>query len=95
MCSSDLQQAGAKVVLVGMMAPPNLGRRYGDAFAAMYADIARTPGVHLVPFMLTGVADRADARDWFQADGIHPQAKAHPIIRDNIWPALSASLLGR
>ncbi|MEY4766115.1 MAG: hypothetical protein RI907_2788 [Pseudomonadota bacterium] len=89
------QQAGARVLLVGMLAPPNLGKRYGDAFAAMYTDLARETGSGLVPFMMTGLADRPDAREWFQADGLHPLAKAHPVIRDTIWPAWQASLLGR
>ena len=105
MCSSDLQQlgdmvklckqAGAQVVLVGMLAPPNLGKRYGDSFAAMFVSQAKAQQTRLVPFMLKGVADRADAREWFQADGLHPLAKAHPTIRDTIWPAIEASLLGR
>ncbi len=42
----------------------------------------------LVPFLLKGVADRQDATAWFQADGIHPLAKAHPQMLDNVWPAL-------
>jgi acyl-CoA thioesterase-1 len=89
------QASKARVVLVGMMAPPNLGRRYGDAFAQMYADVARERSTGLVPFMLKGVADRAEPREWFQPDGLHPRALAHPTIRDNIWPAWEASLLGR
>lgn len=89
------QGAGARVLLVGMLAPPNLGKRYGESFAAMYTDVATLAKVPLVPFMLKGVADRPDARDWFQSDGLHPLGKAHPTIRDTIWPALEASLLGR
>jgi acyl-CoA thioesterase-1 len=89
------QAAKARVVLVGMMAPPNLGKRYGDAFALMYADVAHEHSTGLVPFMLKGVADRADPHEWFQPDGLHPKAVAHPTIRDTIWPAWEASLLGR
>jgi acyl-CoA thioesterase-1 len=48
--------------------------------------------VALVPFMLQGVADRPDAHEWFQADGLHPLAKAHPTILNNIWPTLSRLL---
>ncbi len=89
------QQAHARVLLIGMLAPPNLGKRYGDEFAAMYAQVAQESGAGLVPFMLKGVADRADPREWFQADGLHPKAVAHPTIRDTIWPAWEALLLGR
>jgi acyl-CoA thioesterase I len=89
------QAAQAKVLLVGMMAPPNMGKRYGDDFARMYRDVAASTRAGLVPFMLQGVADRPDAREWFQADGLHPLAKSHPVIRDTIWPGWQALLLGR
>jgi acyl-CoA thioesterase I len=86
------QATGAKVVLVGMMMPPNFGRRYAEDFAAIFPAVASARSVPVVPFFLKGVADRADARDWFQADGIHPLAKAHPVMLDNVWPALSPLL---
>lgn len=86
------QATKAKVVIVGMMMPPNFGQRYGETFAAVFADVARHRKASLVPFMLKGVADRPDALSWFQADGLHPLAKAHPIILNNIWPALGALL---
>ena len=87
------QAQRAEVVLVGMQMPPNFGQRYADQFAALFTTVAQTHRVPLVPFMLAGVADRPDARDWFQADGIHPQAKAHPVILDrNIWPVLQPVL---
>ncbi len=89
------QDAKARVLLIGMLAPPNLGKRYGDEFAAMFSQLAQDSGAGLVPFMLKGVADRADPREWFQADGLHPKAVAHPTIRDTIWPAWQALLLGR
>lgn len=84
--------AGAKVLILGIQVPPNYGRRYNDEFAQMYAAVAAAHDAALVPFMLKGVADRPDARDWFQADGIHPIAKAHPLILDNVWPALEPLL---
>lgn len=86
------QAAGAKVLLLGMMVPPNLGRRYADEFAAMYPAVAAQTSAALAPFFLKGVADRPDARDWFQSDGIHPLAKAHPLMLDNVWPALAPLL---
>ncbi len=84
--------AGAKVLLVGMQVPPNFGRAYVESFSAMYAELARSEQVGLLPFLLAGVADKADVADWFQADRIHPLAKAHPIILDNVWPALKKLL---
>ncbi len=84
--------AGARVVIVGMQIPPNYGRRYGEQFAAMFADAARETGSALVPFMLKGVADVPDAERLFQPDRIHPLAAAHPTILANIWPVLEPLL---
>ena len=89
------QSAGAQVLLVGMQLPPNYGRRYAQDFARTFEQAAQRTGADLVPFLLKGVADRADAREWFQADGIHPLAKAHPVMLDNVWPALDAQLKTR
>jgi acyl-CoA thioesterase-1 len=86
------KQAGAKVVLVGMMLPPNFGQRYALSFAAIYPKVAQAEGARAVPFFLKGVADRPDSRDWFQADGIHPLAKGHPVMLENVWRELSPLL---
>jgi acyl-CoA thioesterase I len=77
---------------VGMMLPPNFGQRYGKDFADLFSQVAQARKTALVPFFLKGVADRPDARDWFQADGIHPQAKAHPVMADLIWQGLEPLL---
>lgn len=84
--------AGAQVLLIGMRMPPNYGRRYTQEFEAMYAELAKSEGTALVPFMLAGVADSPQAEALFQGDRIHPNARAHPIILDNIWPVLSKLL---
>jgi acyl-CoA thioesterase I len=86
------RQSGAKVLLVGMMMPPNFGQRYAQAFAAIYPKVGQAEGARVVPFFLKGVADRPDAREWFQADGLHPLAKGHPIMLDNVWEALAPML---
>lgn len=84
--------AGAKVVIVGMQMPPNYGRKYGEDFAAMFAKVARQEGAALVPFLLAGVADVNDAEAMFQPDRIHPLAKAHPRMLDNVWAGLQPLL---
>ncbi|MGC4062110.1 MAG: arylesterase [Aquabacterium sp.] len=91
---TDCKQANAQVLLLGMLVPPNYGKRYGEEFAKLYATVAQDNRASLVPFFLKGVADRPDARDWFQADGIHPLPKAHPIMMEQVWEALKPSLLG-
>ena len=85
-------EAGAKVVIVGMQLPPNYGRAYGDRFAALFADVAKSEGAALVPFLLKGVADAANAEAMFQPDRIHPLASAHPTMLANVWPVLAPLL---
>ena len=82
------QQAGAKVLLLGMQVPPNYGADYGQQFAATFANVAKSRKTALVPFLLKGVADIADAEKLFQNDRIHPKAEAHPIMLANVWPEL-------
>jgi acyl-CoA thioesterase-1 len=84
--------SGARVLIAGMMVPPNFGRKYEADFAQMYVDVATARHAALVPFIFKGIVDKPDADDWFQADRIHPVAKAHPIILDNIWPQLKPLL---
>lgn len=86
------QEVGARVLLVGMRVPPNYGRKYTEDFAQLFTTVARDTRSGLVPFLLKGVADRPDAPDWFQADRIHPLAKAHPLMLDNVWSGLKPML---
>ena len=88
----DAQAAGAKVIVVGMQVPPNYGSQYARDFEGLFSEVARQTKASLVPFLLKGVADRADALEWFQPDRIHPLAKAHPQMLDNVWPALKPLL---
>jgi acyl-CoA thioesterase-1 len=87
-----VRAAGAQALLLGMRMPPNYGRSYTQEFEAMFASLAKAEGAALVPFMLAGVADSPEAASLFQDDRIHPNAKAHAIIVDNVWPVLRAQL---
>ena len=89
------KDAGARVLLVGMQIPPNYGRAYGEAFAAVFGTVARNEGAALVPFLLKGVADIPQADRMFQPDRIHPLASAHPRMLENVWPALETLLKQR
>lgn len=88
------QQAGARVLLVGMEMPPNYGARYAEEFRQVFVDVARSENVPLVPFFLKGVADGPDPLTLFQPDRIHPNEAAQPIMLDNVWPSLR-NLLAR
>lgn len=89
---STSQAAGAKVLLLGMQVPPNMGSAYAKEFMAVYTQVAQKHKVALVPFFLKNVADVPNARELFQNDGIHPLAKAHPLMLDNVWPLLDPML---
>ena len=79
----------AKVVVVQMEAPPNLGPAYTNAFHAIYPDVAHEAGATLMPFLLQGVAgDRA----LNQADGIHPNQRGEHIVAENVWKTLEPLL---
>jgi acyl-CoA thioesterase-1 len=80
------QQAGARVLLLGMQVPPNYGADYGERFAAAFEEAARTSKSALVPFFLKGVADGADPTAMFQPDRIHPKEQAQPIMLGNVLP---------
>jgi acyl-CoA thioesterase-1 len=82
------QQAGAKVLLVGMQVPPNYGTDYSKRFAGLFEAVARQHKAALVPFLLKGVADVDDPARMFQPDRIHPVASAHPQMLANVWPEL-------
>ncbi|WP_244146303.1 arylesterase [Comamonas antarctica] len=86
------QDAGAKVLLLGMQVPPNYGGAYGRDFSAVFPEVARQTKAALLPFLLAGIADAPDAMTWFQADRIHPTAKAQPRMLDNVWPHLQPLL---
>ena len=57
------------VLLSGMLAPPNLGPDYGQAFRAVFDRLGARPGVIYDPFFLEGVAGDSALN---QPDGIHP-----------------------
>jgi acyl-CoA thioesterase-1 len=78
-------QPKARILLMEMQAPPNLGGRYTKEFRKAYDDVAAKRGLKLVPFFLDGVAGHAELN---QADGVHPNEKGEPIVADNVWKAL-------
>lgn len=83
------QEAGARVLLLGIDIPPNYGQAYRDAFTGVFHSLAEEYDVPLVPFLLEDIALN-DAL--MQGDGIHPTADAQPIILDNVWPTLEPLL---
>lgn len=79
----------ARIALVQMEAPTNLGRDYTTRFHAVYERAAREKGVPLWPFLLEGVAGVAALN---QGDGIHPNREGAVRVAATLWPALARTL---
>ncbi|WP_341938692.1 arylesterase [Marinimicrobium sp. C2-29] len=84
-----IRASGARVILLGMQIPPNYGSRYAGQFADLFPTLAEDLDLPFVTFMLEGIATNDQ---YMQGDGIHPNAKAQPLILDNVWPGLQAEL---
>ena len=79
----------ARIVVVGMQPPPNLGARYTSAFRQVYPEIARKNDAVLLPFLLAGVGG-VDSLN--QADGIHPNVRGERIVAETVWRTLEPLL---
>jgi acyl-CoA thioesterase-1 len=82
---SDLQKGATKVILAGMLIPPNYGPEYTRAFRELFPELAKTFRLPLIPFLLEGVAGNPNLN---QADGIHPTAEGYDIVSENVWKVL-------
>lgn len=83
------ESAGAKVLILPMEIPPNLGKFYVDAFRASFPQAIEGTDAILGQFPLASVATNPAL---MQADGIHPTAKAQPLIVSTVWIDLKALL---
>ncbi len=82
----QIAQPSARIALVQMEAPPNLGASYTTSFRVAYTEAARRTGVPLLPFLLEGVAGE---RALNQADGIHPNEAGSKLVAATMWRALA------
>ncbi len=80
-----LRAEGVQVLLTGMLAPPNLGRDYGQAFAAVFPRVAERHGIAFYPFFLDGVAGDPALN---QRDGLHPTARGVGRIVERMLPVV-------
>jgi acyl-CoA thioesterase-1 len=83
------QQTKAQVLLVGIYIPPNYGKRYTEAFNKVYIDLQKQYELTFIPFLLEGVAG---VNELMQNDGLHPNAKAQPIIKNTVLKSLTPLL---
>lgn len=80
---------GAKMVMLGMQMPPNLGAAYTEEFKAMFSELAAKNSMTYVPFLLEGVGGVSKLN---QQDGIHPTAEGHQVLAQNVWSKLRGIL---
>lgn len=78
-----------KILLCGMLAPPNVGAQYQRDYQMVFPDLASQYKVEFLPFLLENVALNKDLN---QADGIHPNAAGEKIMTDNVYKALKPML---
>jgi acyl-CoA thioesterase-1 len=78
-----------KLVFAGMEIPPNMGQAYTTEFRNIYTELAAKNKMTLIPFLLEGVGGEPELN---QADGIHPTAKGHLIVAENVWKQLEKLL---
>jgi acyl-CoA thioesterase I len=72
-----IHHAGAKPLLMQIHIPPNYGRRYTEAFSAIYPLLAKQFSIPLLPFFMEQVVLN---NEWMQDDGLHPNQDAQPFI---------------
>lgn len=86
---AKIQASGAKLILLGMRAPPNWGEAYQRDFDRIFPELARAHNLPFSPFFLDGVAMN---RDMNQPDGIHPNERGVAVIVDHVAPLLEGVL---
>jgi acyl-CoA thioesterase-1 len=59
-----------------------MGQKYAVEFRGVYRELAEKNNTALIPFILEGVGGIAELN---QPDGIHPTAKGHKILAENVW----------
>ena len=72
---------GAQAILMQIKIPPNYGKKYSDAFEAIYRKISKQENIPLFPFLLEKVALDSNL---MQLDGIHPNLEAQAIIAQEV-----------
>lgn len=79
----------AKIVIAGMLVPPNMGPDYTASFRKIFPDLAKKNNAALIPFLLQNVAGDEKLN---LADGIHPNVDGHKIVADNVLKVIEPLL---
>ena len=85
----ELARRDIPVVLTGMLAAPNMGQDYGNAFNGIFPGLAKQYDAKLYPFFLNGVVTDAAL---MLPDNIHPNAKGVSRVVEGLSPLVEAAL---
>ncbi len=83
---AQIKQQQSKAVLMQIRIPPNYGPRYTKLFTDLYPKIAKEQQIPLWPFFMETIALK---QQWMQADGLHPNLEAQPVIADLMLPLIT------
>jgi acyl-CoA thioesterase I len=83
------RKAGAQVLMLTVSMPTNYGPQYASAYRKVYDDLRVRYKVSSAALMSP---EMAVDLTYFQADGIHPNAKAQPLLLNNVWIPLEPLL---
>lgn len=78
-----------KIVIAGMMVPPNMGPDYTASFRKIFPELAKKNNATLIPFLLQDVGGNEKLN---LEDGIHPNPEGHKIVADNVVKILEPLL---
>ncbi len=78
-----LTERGQKVLLAGMLAPPNLGPDYAAAFNPIYAELAAKYEAILYPFIADGIVGEPKL---LLSDALHPNAAGTQLMAEKMLP---------
>jgi len=81
--------AGADVLLLTVSMPTNYGPKYTTSYQKIYDDLRARYQIGSAALMSPELALNLA---YFQPDGIHPNAKAQPLLLDNVWIQLTPLL---
>ncbi|MDP2567018.1 MULTISPECIES: arylesterase [Pseudoalteromonas] len=83
------QAANAMTALMEIYIPPNYGPRYSKMFTDSFSQISEETNTHLLNFFMLNIADKPEL---MQNDGLHPNKKAQPLIRDEMYDSIKTWL---
>ena len=86
---SRSRAAGADVLLLAVSMPTNYGPQYASSYQKIYDDLKSSYKISVAALMDPQLALNLA---YFQPDGIHPNAKAQPLLLNNVWVQLQPLL---